>query len=172
MSQSDLAPLDPGKGVWDEHELSRRKFLEVSFWSVTSLVTVGVIGAGSRFVVGNSLEPSTSSWVSLGPVTELTPGSVHRVNYSFKAKDAWRMVEQKGALYAFSDDNGATYTVLDGTCTHLGCIVQWQDGDNTYTCPCHQAVFTRAGTVVSGPAPRPLRKLEAKIQDGALMAQI
>ena len=172
MSQSELAPLDPAKGVWDEHELTRRKFLEITFWSVTSVVTVGLLGAGSRFIAGNSFEPSTTSWVTLGPVAELTAGEVHRVNYSFKAKDAWRMVEQKGALYTFSDDAGATYTVLDGTCTHLGCIVQWQGGDNNYQCPCHQAVFTREGKVVSGPPPRPLRKLDAKMQDGILMAKI
>lgn len=172
MSQSDLAPLDPAKGAWDEHELTRRKFLEVTFWSVSSLVAVGLLGTGSRFIAGNSFEPKTSNWVSLGAVAELTPGAVHRVNYSYKAKDAWRVVEQKGALYAFSDDNGATYTVLDGTCTHLGCIVQWQESAGNYECPCHQAQFTRSGAVISGPPPLPLRKLESKIQDGNLMAQI
>ena len=172
MSVSELAPLEPAKGAWDERALSRRKLLEITFWSVSSVVAVGALGVGTRFIVGNSFEPSTTSWVALGPLEDLAPGAVHRVNYSFQAKDAWRMVEQKGTLYAFSDDNGASYTVLDGTCTHLGCIVQWYDSDNQFTCPCHQAVFAREGTVVSGPPPRPLRKLDAKIQDGTLMAQL
>lgn len=172
MSLADLASLDPAKGAWDEHALTRRKLLEITFWSISSVVAVGVIGAGARFIVGNSYEPNTMSWVTLGPVTELPAGQVHRVNYAFKAKDAWRMVEQKGTLYAFSDDNGATYTVLDGTCTHLGCMVQWQAGDNNYACPCHQAVFARTGAVISGPPPRPLRKLDVKIENGNLVAQI
>ena len=171
MSHTDLAPLDPSKGAWDDREMGRRQFLEITFWAVTGAVTVGIAGVGARFLAGNSLEPRTSSWVQVGPVSDLAPGTVNRVNYSLRAKDAWRDVEQTGALYAYSSD-GVTYDVLDGTCTHLGCIVQWRPDENTYGCPCHSAIFTREGAVVSGPPPRPLRRLETKIENGVLMAQL
>ena len=157
MSQTDLAPLDPSKGSWDASALPRRRFLEITFWAVTSVATVTIAGVGARFLAGNSLEPETSSWVQVGAVTDLPPGEVHRVNYTLRAKDAWREVEQTGTLYAFSDD-GAVYTALDGTCTHLGCIVQWQPDESQFVCPCHSAVFTREGAVVSGPPPRPMRQ--------------
>ena len=67
----DLEPLDPAKGAWDTKEMGRRRFLEVTFWSVTSVVTVGVVGSGGRFLVGNSLEPRTANWVQIGKVAEL-----------------------------------------------------------------------------------------------------
>jgi Rieske Fe-S protein len=171
MSQADLGPLDPSKGAWDNEALSRRKFLEITFWSVSGITVVGVLGVAARYLIGDSLDPKTVSWVQVGTLADLPAGSVHRVAYSLKAQDAWRVVEQTGALYAFSDD-GASYTVLDGTCTHLGCVVQWQQSSSHYECPCHQGVFNRDGTVVSGPPPRPLRRLETKIDGGTLMAQI
>ncbi|HQV27609.1 MAG TPA: Rieske (2Fe-2S) protein [Thermoflexales bacterium] len=167
----DLEPLDPAKGAWDTKEMGRRRFLEVTFWSVTSVVTVGVVGSGGRFLVGNSLEPRTANWVQIGKIAELKVGAVNRVNYAMKATDAWREVEQKGALYAYTAD-GASYTVLDGSCTHLGCIVQWAASENRFRCPCHAAEFTREGEVMSGPPPKALGRLETKIQDGALFARI
>lgn len=171
MSESNLIPLDPDKGSWDEKELSRRQFLQTTFWAVTGVTVVAVGGAGSRFLVGNSLEPRESKWVLVGKVSDLPAGAVHRVNYTMRAKDAWREVEKKGALYAFSDD-GTTYTVLDAICTHLGCIVQWQPGENIYSCPCHSAIFTREGEVTSGPPPKPLNRLETKVEAEQLWAQI
>ena len=109
--------------------------------------------------------------MQIGKIAELKVGAVTRVNYAMKATDAWREVEQKGALYAYTAD-GASYTVLDGSCTHLGCIVQWAASENRFRCPCHAAEFTREGEVMSGPPPKALGRLETKIQDGALFARI
>jgi Rieske Fe-S protein len=171
MTQAELGPLDPAKGAWDEDAMPRRKFLELTFWTVTGITTLGALGVASRFLVGNSFEPKTSTWVQVGLLNELPSGKVHSLEYSFKAKDAWRVVEQKGTIYVFSDD-GANYTVLDGTCTHLGCIVQWSQTSSQYECPCHQGVFARDGAVVSGPPPHPLRRLDTRTDSGALWAQI
>ncbi len=46
---------------------------------------------------------------------------------------------------------------LDATCTHLGCIVRFDRGEQTWTCPCHGSRFAIDGTVLDGPAVEPLR---------------
>jgi len=30
---------------------------------------------------------------------------------------------------------------LSAACTHMGCIVRWEDADRHFHCPCHTALF-------------------------------
>ncbi len=171
MRNANLPPLDPDKGEWDEKALNRRRFLEASFWVAASGGVIATVGAGIRFLIGNSLEPKKENWVEIGSTESLAPGGMHRVRYRLRAKDAWRTVEQSGAVYAITED-GESYTVFDATCSHLGCLVRWQEGDRVFACPCHKAYFDHQGQVLSGPPPKPLRRLETKIENGVLWALI
>ena len=46
------------------------------------------------------------------------------------------------------------FHVISAVCTHLGCTVQWREGE--FNCPCHGSHYSPDGTVISGPAPRSL----------------
>lgn len=48
-------------------------------------------------------------------------------------------------------------------CTHLGCLVIWQENDNNYHCPCHDAYFDENGNVISGPPTQPLEKIPVTV---------
>jgi len=62
-------------------------------------------------------------------------------------------------LYAFS-----------AKCTHEGCTVTFQPGQNVVWCPCHDGRFDLTGRVLSGPPPQPLGKYIAKRQpDGVIV---
>jgi len=42
-------------------------------------------------------------------------------------------------------------------CTHLGCIVEWDQARKFILCPCHDGRFNAiSGAVISGPPPAPL----------------
>jgi cytochrome b6-f complex iron-sulfur subunit len=50
---------------------------------------------------------------------------------------------------------------VSNTCTHLGCVVETTDIG--FNCPCHGSRFDADGTVLGGPAPRPLPWFEVSL---------
>lgn len=71
-------------------------------------------------------------------------------------------------IYVFRDRERG-FAVASAVCTHLGCTVKHFDSDNRFHCPCHGSVFAPDGSVVHGPAPRPLQWFEVTLtRDGKL----
>jgi Rieske Fe-S protein len=61
---------------------------------------------------------------------------------------------------------GTEFLALDLACTHLGCTVTATESG--FACPCHGSRFGCTGDVLSGPAPRPLRRLAVERGEGVL----
>ena len=58
---------------------------------------------------------------------------------------------------------------FDAACTHLGCLVSWDQNAHVFHCPCHGAVFDDQGAAVKGPVNVPLRKIKFEIANGVLV---
>lgn len=49
--------------------------------------------------------------------------------------------------------------LLSARCTHLGCVVTFNNAEQTWDCPCHASRFALDGSVIHGPAVQPLTRL-------------
>jgi Rieske Fe-S protein len=63
--------------------------------------------------------------------------------------------EEKTAVY--TDETGKI-TNLSAVCTHMGCIVNWNNKEKTWDCPCHGARYDKYGKVIKSPATKDLLK--------------
>ena len=74
------------------------------------------------------------------------------------------------------DPNKGQIIAMSAACTHQGCIVQWQDSDRKFHCPCHGGLFSEYGQVdrTSGPIRylTPLPRLETKIEHGYVYVKV
>jgi cytochrome b6-f complex iron-sulfur subunit len=62
-----------------------------------------------------------------------------------------------------------TVHAVSAKCTHLGCIVRWEEKQGVLACPCHEALFNPNGTIIGGPAPSPLPPYPARIEGGQII---
>lgn len=78
-----------------------------------------------------------------------------------------KMVQVGGkAVIVIRDRKG--FRAYSAICTHLGCLVTWEQAKEQFFCPCHAAVFDVQGRVVSGPAPAPLPAYKIKEVGGRI----
>ena len=96
--------------------------------------------AAVRRFVGDRLRPSY-----VDSVDEISPGTGAIVRIRGRRCAVHRTAE--GELCAVSP-----------RCTHLGCLVRFNDAEVAWECPCHGSRFGIDGEVIQGPATRPLER--------------
>lgn len=70
-------------------------------------------------------------------------------------KDSGEVIENK-KMAVYKDDKGKAHK-YSAICTHLGCIVSWNELEKSFDCPCHGSRFSgQTGNVINGPAKTPL----------------
>ncbi len=60
------------------------------------------------------------------------------------------------------------FVVLSAVCTHAGCTVRYDAPSDQAACPCHGSRYSLTGSVVTGPAPRSLKRYTSTF-DAAMM---
>ncbi|MGI8646964.1 MAG: FAD-dependent oxidoreductase [Acidimicrobiales bacterium] len=74
--------------------------------------------------------------------------------------DSGAIMGPRGSKCAVYRDTAGEIHAVSATCTHLGCTVAFNDLERTWDCPCHGSRFGVDGSVLHGPATRPLEQLD------------
>ena len=102
-------------------------------------------------------EDATENSISMGTEAEL--------------QSAGYLLNEESQVMVVRDSEGAI-VALNPTCTHRGCIVEWQDESNTLVCPCHNAKFAADGEVLAQPAVEPLATYEVTVENGEILVKL
>jgi len=62
-----------------------------------------------------------------------------------------RLITLDGEQTAVYRDEQGHLHAMTPVCTHLGCIVGWNNAEKSWDCPCHGGRYSATGTVIEGP---------------------
>ncbi|HEX8640493.1 MAG TPA: FAD-dependent oxidoreductase [Allosphingosinicella sp.] len=116
------------------------------------------LAGGAEFVKGNAEVAS-----------HLVSGYLSRKPHSFdelKPGEAAILKVDGHNVAGFRDENGQLHAV-SAVCTHMGCIVGFNETDRTWDCPCHGSRFELNGAVIHGPAVKALAPAGAAAKEVA-----
>lgn len=121
----------------------RRGFLKLLFFAVIGITAGAVVYPIIRYLSPISREKAVEK-VEIGK-DEVPAGKAKF--FTYKGNPAVIIHTKAG------------FTALSAVCTHLGCIVRWQEDKGEFLCPCHAGRFDATGKVISGPPPKPLPQI-------------
>jgi glycine/D-amino acid oxidase-like deaminating enzyme/nitrite reductase/ring-hydroxylating ferredoxin subunit len=71
-----------------------------------------------------------------------------------------RVIKIDGQRCAVYRDAEGSVTACSAICTHMGCVVRWNQAEQTWDCPCHGSRFNTQGNVMAGPAETALKRID------------
>ena len=152
--------------------LSRREFVNITVGAIGTVIVVSVGVPAIAYILGPGLKiQKTEAWVPVGKVDQFKVGEPTLVSFTRTTVNGWERTTNSIGVYVTKPESGDIY-VLSNVCTHLACRVSWKADGQDYVCPCHDGHFDIEGSVISGPPPKPLIRLETKVEDNTLYVKV
>jgi cytochrome b6-f complex iron-sulfur subunit/menaquinol-cytochrome c reductase iron-sulfur subunit len=141
--------------------------------ALTTLVTLGSLAYAGAIAApaAGFLAPAGGDgggharWIRVGRLADLPAAEPRRLAVTGERRDAFTRAlgELLGAVWLVRE--GDAVRAWSAACPHLGCSIDLAPGGG-FACPCHTSRFGAAGEVVSGPSPRAMDPLAARVVDG------
>jgi len=134
----------------NKKSISRRRLMGYA-WVGAAVIMVGELIFGTlAFLWPRRKGPKAETVFVAGKVSDFKVGEL----IPFRKEKAFILRTEGGFL------------AISAICTHLRCIVNWNEVQKKFECPCHGAKFNQNGEVLEGPPPRPLDLYKLQIHAG------
>jgi menaquinol-cytochrome c reductase iron-sulfur subunit len=150
--------------------MGRRDFMKAVIAAVSGVIGAAIGLPAIAYVVGPALQKEADEWIRLGSVNKVEVNIPTLFKTVIEKQTGWINAEEEFSVYVLTA-NSRDFVAMSNICTHLGCKVRWIPDQDGFFCPCHNGVFAKDGSVVSGPPPRPLDRFESKVEDGILFVK-
>ncbi|MBL7052696.1 MAG: Rieske (2Fe-2S) protein [Candidatus Marinimicrobia bacterium] len=138
----------------NKEKLSRKEFFKKFSFLGLGILAVGIFLKNIFLFISPEKKEKTYHKYLVGKKSEIQSGNAKEIAIQGKP--------------VFVINLDGKFKVFSGVCTHLGCIIKWEENKNRFFCPCHQGVFDPSGKVVSGPPPTPLTEFDV-LEEGNLV---
>jgi cytochrome b6-f complex iron-sulfur subunit len=145
--EMDTAETNNKRGI------SRRRLIGYAWIGAAAIVVGELIGGTLAFLWPRRKGPKVETVFIAGKVSDFKVGQVTPF--------------RKERAFIFRTEQG--FLAISAVCTHLHCIVNWNEMHKKFECPCHGAKFNDFGEVLEGPPPRPLDLYKLQIAAGNLV---
>ena len=153
----------------DVPSMGRRQFMNLLTFGTVTGVALGALypvanyftplragggggGSAAKDELGNPV--TFSGWLSEHPAGDRS------LVQGLKGDPTYLIVEGEEAITDYG---------INAICTHLGCVVPWNNGENKFKCPCHGSQYDSTGKVVRGPAPLSLALAHVAVEDDQVL---
>src|SRR5579862_4881466 len=146
---------------------TRRGFGYAVIYGLGALIGAALAIPAALYLLIPPKTRKQDAWVEAGDLSQLQPGTPEEMTFRRTHTDGRKVYSEKGTAWVvkMADGKVVAYSPI---CTHLGCAYHWDAGKSDFVCPCHGSEFALDGTVLSGPAPRPLDRFETKVENARL----
>jgi len=131
---------------------TRRNFIKWLYRAFIGLWGIGIIGVVLSYLKApKSFGQESANWIKAGRVSGMRVGSGILVSHAPKPFWVIKLAEQQ-------------IIAISAICTHMQCIVKWEENRKMLVCPCHQGEFNTDGNVLSGIPSKPLAEYKVEIR--------
>ena len=146
----------------------RRVALKTIVVGGSAVFVAGAAGPAVRLAMSPAIGTTQTEgrWIRVARLADLKDGEPKRVPIVSEVTDAWTKYAKENIGAVWLMKNRDEVRALSVTCPHLGCGIE--KAANGFGCPCHTSAFDAGGKRLSGPSPRDMDPIEARvIGDGA-----
>jgi menaquinol-cytochrome c reductase iron-sulfur subunit len=162
MEERGSAPPNTAAGS------SRRGLFQAGICGLGAAIAAALGLPALAYLLTPPKSKQQDGWIEIGELNKFATGAPLEVAFRRDRTDAWKALGEKDTAWVVKRADGSVIA-FGPQCTHLGCAYHWDDGRQQFVCPCHSSLFRIDGSVISGPAPRPLDRFETKLENGKLM---
>jgi len=140
------------QGLPDAPDARRRRFVNWLLGTSATALFASVVYPVLRFLSPPRVPEATANQVEAGPITD--PDLLAR---------GFKIIRFGAEPVILIRAGERDYRAYSATCTHLACIVEYQQGQRRIFCNCHGGVYDLTGRNVGGPPPRPLTPFKVSL---------
>ena len=155
----------------------RRGFLALIFLAINGAMGLLLGVPVLSYLLRPLLKERVYQEVEVGDLEEFSSEEPRRKRIRYVSKTGYRELAKAENVWVTLEGNDheggrSGVVVFSSKCPHAGCNIYWRADSEQYDCPCHGGRFDKEGRVLGGPPPRPLTRLQSRVEDGKIIIEV